>query len=214
MVVNPWWAPWMLNRVIEPLMKELRVQSPELAGMQAGDTAIDVCCGTGALALHYAGMGVTAAGIDMDPRVIQIADEKGRKQGLDNGAFQTANALKLPFEDATFDYASISLSLHENERAQSDVMISEMRRVVKEGGALVFIDYKVPLPRILSSYTILVGEFVMGRENNGYFKDYIKQGGLDGLLQKHNLRAEKRAELGPMWMIKATNIRGLLGGAS
>ena len=198
----------MLSRVIDPLTRSVRIQTAELAGMKAGEKALDVCCGTGALALHYARLGVNAVGIDMDPRVIQIADDKRRKQGLDNGAFQTANALKLPFEDATFDYASISLSLHENERAQSDVMISEMRRVVKEGGALVFIDYKVPLPRILSSYTILVGEFVMGRENNRYFKDYIKQGGLDGLLQRHDLRAEKKRELGPLGIIVTTNLWG------
>ena len=124
MVVNPWWAPWALNRLIEPLMKELRLQAPGLVGMQAGDRALDVCCGTGALALYWAGMGVTAAGIDMDPRVIQIADDKRRRRGLDNASFQVANALNLPFEDDFFDFASISMSLHETESTERDAIVS------------------------------------------------------------------------------------------
>ena len=206
MVANPWWAPWALNRVIEPLMKELRLQAPGLAGMQAGDSALDICCGTGALALHYAGLGVTAAGIDMDPRVIQIADRKGQRLGLTNASFRVGDALNLPFEDGFFDFASISMSLHETESAERDIIVSEMKRVVKANGALILIDYKVPLPFIPSSYTSRVVELVAGREHNRYFREYVRQGGLDGLMDRHGLRAERRAELGPMWMIKASRI--------
>jgi len=205
MVANPWWAPWALNRMIEPLMRSLRIHTPELAGMNAGDRALDVCCGTGALALHYAKMGIIAAGIDLNPRVIEVAENKRKKLGLSNVSFQTANALDLPFKDNFFDYASISMSLHENERAERDRMISEMKRVVKEEGALVFIDYKVPLPRIPSSYISKVVELIAGREHNRYFKDYIEQGGLDELLKKNHLHEEKRAELGPLSIIKTPN---------
>lgn len=205
MAVNPWWAPWALNRLIEPLMKELRLQIPELAGMAAGDRAIDICCGTGALSLHCARLGLFAAGIDQDPRVIQVASDKSRRQGLENAVFQSADALNIPFGDDYFDYASISMSLHEVSRSDRDTIISEMKRVVKEDGILVFIDYKVPLPRIPSSYTSRVVELVSGREHNSCFKDYISQGGLDGLLQRHKLEEKKRGELGPMWLIVTSN---------
>ena len=205
MTKNPWWAPFVLSRIIEPLMRSLRIQTPELAGMKAGDRALDVCCGTGALALHYARKGIFAAGIDQDPRVIQVAEKKRRKQGLMNVSFQVTSAQNLPFEDNFFDYASISMSLHENERADRDIIISEMKRVVKEGGGLVFIDYKVPFPPIPSSYTSKVVELIAGGEHNRYFKDYIKQGGLDELLKKNHLHAEKRGELGPLWIIKTPN---------
>lgn len=205
MVANPWWAPWALNRMIEPLMRSLRIQTPELAGMKAGDRALDVCCGTGALALHYAKMGIIAAGIDLNPRVIEVADNKRKKLGLSNVSFQTANALDLPFKDNFFDYASISMSLHEKERVDRDRIISEMKRAVKKEGSLVFIDYKVPLPRIPISYTIKIIEFFAGREHNRYFKDYIEQGGLDELLKKNHLHEEKRGELGPLSIIKTPN---------
>lgn len=205
MVANPWWAPWALNRMIEPLMRSLRIQTPELAGMKAGDRALDVCCGTGALALHYAGVGITAAGIDLDPRVIEVAENKRRKLGLSNVSFQTANALDLPFEDNFFDYASIAMSLHENERAERDRMIFEMKRVVKEKSDLIFIDYRLPLPRVPVSSTVKMIEFIAGREHNRCFKDYVKQGGLDELLNNNHLHQEKRGELGPLAIIKTPN---------
>jgi len=49
-------------------------------------------------------------------------------------------------------------------------------------------------------------ELAAGREHNRYFKDYLKQGGLDGLIKKHRLHEEKRGELGPMAIIKAPNV--------
>ena len=167
--------------------------------------ALDVCCGTGALALHYARMGITAAGIDLNPRVIEVAENKRRKLGLSNVSFQTANALDLPFEDNLFDYASISMSLHEKERADRDRIISEMKRVVKEEGALVYIDYKIPLPRILVSSTIKAIEFIAGREHYRCFNDYVKQGGLSELLKKNHLHQDKRIEFGPFAIVKTPN---------
>lgn len=205
MAVNPWWAPWALNRLIEPMMRSLIIQVPTLAEMKAGDRALDICCGTGALALRCVKLGVIATGIDQDPRVIQVADKKVKKRGLSNASFQTANAINLPFGDSHFDHASISMSIHEVYRIERDRIISEMKRVVKEGGNLIFVDYKVPLPPIPSSYTSRVVELVSGKEHNKCFKDYLQQGGLDGLLKRHELRERKRSELGPMWLIVTSN---------
>ena len=101
--------PWALNRIIEPSMLVIRIQIPEFAGMKVGDRVLDICCGTGALALHYTRMGIIAAGIDLDPRVIRVADIKRRKQGLRNVSFLTATASDLPIKDNLFDYAFIYL---------------------------------------------------------------------------------------------------------
>jgi demethylmenaquinone methyltransferase/2-methoxy-6-polyprenyl-1,4-benzoquinol methylase len=206
MAANPWWAPWALNRIIEPLMRSLKGQAPSLAGMKAGDRALDICCGTGALVLHLAKMNLFACGIDMDPRVIQVAEKKRVKLGLETASFQVANALNLPFEDNFFDYASVSMTIHENPRTDRDVIISEMKRVVKKEGTLVFIDYKVPMPKIPSSYTSRIVELVAGKEHNECFKDYLQQGGLGELLRKNNLRAGKCGELGPITITITPNV--------
>ena len=188
-------------RVIDPAMRGLRTYTPEFAGMKAGGRALDICCGTGSQVLQYARMGIIADGIDLDPRMIKVAETNREKQGLTNVSFQTANALDLPFDNSFFDHVSISMSLHEKERAVRDNIISEMKRVLKEEGTLVFIDYKVPLPRILSSYLSTALEYISGSDHWRCFRDYTEQGGLDGLLKKHNLHEVKRDELGPLWII-------------
>jgi demethylmenaquinone methyltransferase/2-methoxy-6-polyprenyl-1,4-benzoquinol methylase len=188
-------------------MRNLKIQTPSLAGMNAGDRALDICCGTGALVIHLAKMNLVACGIDMDQRVIQIAEKKRSKMGLENASFQVANALHLPFEDGFFDFASISMTIHESPRAERDTIISEMKRVVKKEGALIFIDYKAPLPKIPSSYTSKIVELVAGKEHNEYFKDYLQQGGLDELLKKNLLHAGKSGELGPLTITITPNNR-------
>jgi ubiquinone/menaquinone biosynthesis C-methylase UbiE len=104
-----------------------------------------------------------------------------------------------------FDYASISMSLHEKERADRDIVISEMKRVVKTKGNLIFIDYKMPLPRIPVSTSVKTIEFIAGRDHWRCFNDYVKQGGLDELLRTNSLRQNRRTSLGPFAIIKTPN---------
>ncbi|MCJ7523373.1 MAG: hypothetical protein MUP21_14315, partial [Dehalococcoidia bacterium] len=87
---------------------------------------------------------------------------------------------------------SVSLALHEKDRASRDTAISEMKRVIKKEGALVFIDFAVPLPR--NPYGLLVRfiEFFAGRDHFKCSRDYLRQGGLDVLLSKNSLREDKR----------------------
>ena len=211
MARNPWWAPWVLSKLIEPMMRSLMVQVPEIAGMQVGDRALDVCCGTGGLALLYAEMGVIATGIDIDPRVIEVAQKKRIESDLSNTSFTTANALNLPFEDNSFDYVSISMSIHEVKRGHRDTIISEMKRVVRDEGGLVFIDYMVPMPRIPSSWAAKFTEYLSGREHHECFRDYVEQEGLVGLLRRHHLSGEKKSELRPMELVLAKNVKANRG---
>ncbi|GAH61014.1 unnamed protein product, partial [marine sediment metagenome] len=119
-----------------------------------------------------------------------------------------ADAKSLPFKDNSFDYASLSFALHEKERTARDKIISEMKRVVKKEGNLIFIDFQVPLPKNLYSYFIKAVEYLAGRDHFRSFKDYIKQGGLDGILKKNQLQIEKRDYIksGIVTIIKTKNI--------
>ena len=143
MIQNPKWAPFALSKFFDPLMKGLRQQIPDFAGMKAGDNILDVCCGTGALALHYAKLDIMTVGIDIDPRMVAIAEKWRKNSRLENVTFQIGNALNLPFTDDHFDFASISMSLHENWGSERAKIISEMKRVSKKEGSLIFIDYLV-----------------------------------------------------------------------
>jgi len=173
--------------------------------MKAGDRVLDVCCGTGDQAFHYARAGITATGIDLDPNMLKLARKDKRKTS--NVSFQRADACYLPFKDNCFDYASISFALHEKERAARDKIIAEMKRVVRKGGALIFLDFQVPLPKKMLSYLVRVLEFFAGREHHRCFRDYLAQGGLDVLLARNQLAETRRDYLndGLITIIKAMN---------
>lgn len=176
--------------------------------MKAGDRVLDVCCGTGDQAIHYARKNITATGVDLSPNMIRLAEKKKRKLGLSNVSFQLADALHLPFGDGFFDYASICLGLHEKERIARNIIISEMKRVVRKNGALIFTDFQVPLPRRPIACLTRAIEFIGGRDHFRCFKDYIAQGGMTEILKISQLGEEKRDYLkdGLMVIIKASNI--------
>jgi len=195
------------STVIDPLLRDLRVHVPQFSGMKAGDRVLDVCCGTGDQVLHYARRGIIAAGIDHSPHMIRVAERNKRKHGLRNVSFQVGDATELPFRDHCFDYASISLALHEKEASPRNRIISEMKRVVRKEGILVFVDFQVPLPR--NPYTCVAQaiEFIAGGEHHRYFKDYIGQGGLEEILRENQVSEEKRDYLksGLVVIIEAKN---------
>lgn len=194
--------------IIDPLLRDIRIQAIAFSGMKAGDRVLDVCCGTGDQAFYYAQVGIMATGIDLDPNILKLARKDKKRRALSNVSFQLSDAQYLPFKDNYFDYASISFALHEKERTARDKIISEMKRVVKKEGALIFIDFQVPLPKNLFVYLIRAIEFIAGRNHHRYFKDYIAQGGLDEILEKNQLTEAKREYLndGLITIIKTSNL--------
>ncbi len=180
------------STIIDPLLRDVRLYLIEFSGMKAGDRVLDVCCGTGDQVFHYAQAGIMATGIDLDLNMLKLARKDKRNRGLKGVSFQRADAQKLPFKDNVFDGVSVSLALHEKEREARDNIISEMKRVVKRGGALLFLDFQVPLPRKPLSYLVRAIEFFAGRNHHRCFKDYLVQGGLEVLLARNRLTGAKR----------------------
>lgn len=166
---------------------------------------LDVCCGTGDQAFHFAKEGIIAYGIDADPRMIELAEKNKKKLGLNDVSFQIADAQNLPFEDNFFDCVSISFALHEKERKVRSRVIFEMERVAKKGGNLIFIDFQVPLPKAPYSLFIKAVEYFAGGDHYACFKDYLKQGGLGEILRGRQFHIEKReyTKNGIIEMVKA-----------
>jgi demethylmenaquinone methyltransferase/2-methoxy-6-polyprenyl-1,4-benzoquinol methylase len=194
-------------RTIDPVLREVRLFAPLFSGMKAGERVLDVGCGTGDQVFHYTRKGLIATGIDLSPDMIAYAQRRKEKQGVDKASFQVADAAALPFADSSFDGASVSLSLHEKDRPLRDKVISEMKRVVKDDGVLIFIDFSTPLPQNAYRHLVRLLEFIAGGEHHRNSKDYFAQGGLDALLNRNRLNVEKRAllKVGIITIIKAKN---------
>ena len=181
--------------LVDPLLRDIRKCTPEFSGMKVGDKVLDVCCGTGAQVLEYGHRGIIATGIDISPNMLNIAMRTRMKQKAVNVSFQLADATNLPFLDGYFDYASISLGLHDKGKPIRYHIISEMKRVVKQDGALILIDFQVPLPRSVWAVLARAIEFFAGRSHYQGFKDYLRNGGLEDILKSHGLREYCRTYL-------------------
>ena len=162
--------------IIDPVLRDLRKLVAGIAGIKTGDRVLDVCCGTGAQVLEYARMGINSTGVDNNPDMIKTA-------------------LKNRAKDNLFDYVSVSFAIHDKENPLRDEIITEMKRVVKEKGTLVFIDFKVPLPSNIYGLAVKAIEFMAGGSHYRGFRQYHSDGGLDTILKKHDLRLKSSESL-------------------
>jgi ubiquinone/menaquinone biosynthesis C-methylase UbiE len=196
------------SKLIDPLLKDIRVFTLESAEIKKGDRILDVCCGTGDQAFYYIKKGAIVTGIDLNPKMIEVALSRKQKQEVSDIYFKVADAAALPFEDHIFDKASISLALHEIESSKRDAAISEMKRVVKKDGRLIFIDFKVPFVSNAASYLIKAAEYLGGKNNRESLKSYIEEGGLPILLGRNKLKQEKISYFkdGLLTIIKTKNL--------
>jgi ubiquinone/menaquinone biosynthesis C-methylase UbiE len=171
-------------------LKDVREFVLNFSEIKPRERVLDIGCGTGDQAIYFAKKGAVVTGIDINQEMISCALKKKEKEGL-NVYFQGGDARNLPFLDPVFDVAVISLVLHEIESKDRDKVISEMKRVVKKGGRLVFVDFNCPLSKSMTSFLVRMIEFFAGRNHYRKFKTYQKEGGILKILERNKLRPEK-----------------------
>lgn len=111
----------------------------ELAEIQSGQKALDLCCGTGDVAFALNRAGAKTLGCDFSAPMLKVAQE--RKGNL-TVEFAQADALHLPIGDDTFDVVTISYGLRNLSDFRAGLI--EMLRVLKPGGKLLILDFGKP----------------------------------------------------------------------
>jgi demethylphylloquinol methyltransferase len=111
-----------------------------------GDNAVDICCGSGDLALMLAKkVGKTGKVTGLDFAAAQLAIAKQRqaiKCPTVPMSWLEGDALDLPFEDNCFDCATMGYGL----RNVTDIplCLQELCRVIKPGGKAAVLDFHRP----------------------------------------------------------------------
>ncbi len=98
---------------------------------------LDVGCGIGGSSIYLAGkFGATVTGITLSPVQAHRAQERSHRLGLaERVTFEVANALEMPFPDASFD---LIWSLESGEHmADKGKFLGECVRVLRPGGKLL-----------------------------------------------------------------------------
>jgi ubiquinone/menaquinone biosynthesis C-methylase UbiE len=178
--------------IIDPVLRDMRKYLPDFAGMKPGDSVLDVCCGSGAQVYEYTRKGMIATGLDGNQGMLALAEKYYYDDGVSSATFKLADAAHLPFADGRFDFTSISLALHEKDAALVDMILSEMKRVTRKDGFLVFADFNTPLPRTIVGYSIRIIEFFAGKQHYRCFRDYLIAGGLHAILERGGLMPLKQ----------------------
>ncbi len=122
-----------------------RQRAADLAEPAAGGAALDVCCGTGDLALELSGrVGPegTVVGCDFSDRMLDAARSKAAARGASNVRFDWADALELPYSDDSFDAATIGFGAR--NLSDLDRGLAELARVLRPGGRLVILEITQP----------------------------------------------------------------------
>lgn len=118
----------------------------QLAAPQAGDRALDLCCGTGDLALGLALQGARVVGLDFSAQMLEVARRRAAQTSFaapeSKPHFIEADAQRLPFADNSFDLLTVGYGLR--NLAEWEAGLSEMRRVLKPGGRLLVLDFGKP----------------------------------------------------------------------
>jgi demethylmenaquinone methyltransferase / 2-methoxy-6-polyprenyl-1,4-benzoquinol methylase len=161
-----------------------RERAAAMAELEPGGSALDVCCGTGDLALQLArrvGPEGEVVGCDFSERMLELARAKADRDGVSGIRFEWADALELPYPDASFDAATIGFGAR--NLADLDRGLAELRRVVRPGGRLVILEITQPTRPPLSGFfslwfdriVPLLGTFAGDRSAYTYLPESVKR---------------------------------------
>jgi ubiquinone/menaquinone biosynthesis C-methylase UbiE len=107
------------------------------AGVGAGESVLDLCCGAGASvvpAAHAVGPSGRVVGVDIADPLLALARDRVVREGLANTDLQRVDATATGFGDASFDCVVCVFGVF--FVADMPAFVSEMWRMVSPGGRL------------------------------------------------------------------------------
>jgi demethylmenaquinone methyltransferase/2-methoxy-6-polyprenyl-1,4-benzoquinol methylase len=140
------------------------------SGVAPGDAALDVCCGTGDLAIELLDAVSTrgrVVGLDFSPAMLEAARRKSSQVEWVRG-----DALALPFAAGEFAAATIGFGM----RNLSDPLrgFAELGRVVRPGGRVVCLEltpppaWAAPFARLWTDRAVPLLGRLIARETDAY----------------------------------------------
>jgi len=155
-----------------------RWRATRLVPPAAGAPILDLCTGTGDLALAYdrAGRGQTPiVGADFCHEMLMLAEEKTvRHQAEERIRYLEADVQRLPFSDNQFHITTVAFGLR--NVTDTDRGLAEMARVTRPGGRVAILEFSRPrgwmLGRLYQLYfqwlLPLIGQAISRSKENAY----------------------------------------------
>jgi demethylmenaquinone methyltransferase / 2-methoxy-6-polyprenyl-1,4-benzoquinol methylase len=164
------------------LHHQWRQRAVDRAEIGPSSDALDVCCGTGDLALELRrriGPDGRVVGCDFSEPMLELARRKSGELGLPV-EFGWADALELPYGDAGFD--AVTIGFGARNLADLEHGLAEMTRVLRPGGRLVILEITRPTREPLAAFYSLwfdrlvpvIGTFAGDAEAYSYLPSSVR----------------------------------------
>ena len=113
---------------------------------------LDLATGTGDIAFEFAARGARVVGLDVTPRMIELA--RAKAPAGSPASFLVGDMLALPFPGGSFDFVTTGYGLRNvPDLAQA---IDEILRVLKPGGQALSLDFDRPANALVrSAYSVV-----------------------------------------------------------
>ncbi|MCC6299611.1 MAG: methyltransferase domain-containing protein [Anaerolineales bacterium] len=152
-----------------------------LSGWQPGERVLDLCTGTGGLALTFAARGASVIGVDIARGMLKRASAKANGAAIN---FLEMDATRLAFSDASFDVSMLSLALHHMPEAVQINVLRELRRATRR--RIVLIEPEVPVkPSWFRAWAFVASAI----DESEYMHEWVRQD-LIGTCEKAGLRVD------------------------
>jgi ubiquinone/menaquinone biosynthesis C-methylase UbiE len=127
----------------------------EKTNLSNGDRALDLCTGTGSVAIELAkqvGERGMVIGLDFSRGMIEKAKGKAKNSKIDGIHLVQANARQIPFKKSSFQGVTCSHAFYELKGYERAEAINEVARVLRDGGRFCLMEHAKPqrrIPRLL-----------------------------------------------------------------
>lgn len=156
---------WIISLHSKDKNLSLRHYLVQKTGVGKGDRALDLCTGTGSVAMvmsEYVPAGMVV-GADFSMGMLQKAREKATQRGLKNVFFVVADAASLPFKPDAFNVITCSHAIYELTGQTRRSALQEIKRILMPDGSFSMMEHEEPKrPFIKFLYNIRL--LSMGKE--------------------------------------------------
>jgi len=142
-----------------------------LADVTAASDVLDLACGTGDIAYQLSARGATTTGLDITPRMLELAARKA--SDARSPRWIAGDMMALPFADGCFDVVTTGYGIRNVPVLRG--AIAEIRRVLRPSGQFLSLDFNRPANPVVRtaylSYLTVVGSalgFVLHRDPDTY----------------------------------------------
>lgn len=175
------WLTPLYDPLIRWVMPEVKLKSRLIhqAQIEPGHCVLDLGCGTGTLAILVKEICPQSevAGLDGDPKVLEIARRKAERVRVAI-AFDVGMAFELPYPDSSFEHVLSSFVFHHLTSGNKARTLKEVFRVLRPGGKLSVLDLGRPHGAYALLISLVLRRFEETLDNlQGRLPDIIRNAG-------------------------------------